>query len=38
MPDAAARDTIFAAIDANFDRQVAFLQELLPRLTPKLAP
>ena len=40
MPDAAARDSIFAAIDANFDRQVAFLQELVrfPSLRGREAP
>src|SRR5262245_12581879 len=40
MPDAAARDRILAAIDASFDQQVAFLQELVrfPSLRGREAP
>ena len=40
MPDAAARDRILAAIDASFNQQVAFLQELVrfPSLRGREAP
>jgi len=40
MPDAEARDRIFAAIDAGFDAQVAFLQDLVrfPSLRGREAP
>ena len=40
MPDTEARSRIFAAIDAGFDRQVAFLQDLVrfPSLRGREAP